>query len=115
MKPKLLVHQSQARTIDSPAEVERLLNQGWVIASPKPRTKSASNMRRLNADRRAAGWTTRTLWFSPEQLAVLKAALSPGETYAELVMRLVEENSLLRANTQEDGHKVEMTKTPCDD
>lgn len=93
MKPKMLTHPSYARTIDSPAEVERLLAQGWVIAAPKP-GKAAGRMRRLNSERRAAGWTTRTMWFSPEQLAALKAAKRPGESYADLVMRLAMENSL---------------------
>jgi len=95
MKPKLLVPRCYARTIDNPVEVDRLLAGDWLIAQPKARTKMASNMRRLNAKRRAEGWTTRTLWFSPEQLAMLKAALLPGETYAELVMRLVIKNSLM--------------------
>ncbi|NBA93449.1 hypothetical protein [Pseudomonas sp. R5(2019)] len=95
MKPKLLVHGSYARTISSPEEVERLLLAGWLLAAPKPRTKDARRMRELNSRRRAEGWTTRTLWFSPEQLAAIKAALLPGETYAELVVRLVRKNSLL--------------------
>ena len=95
MKPKLLVPRCYARTVDSPTEVDRLLSGDWLLAQPKARTKMAATMRRLNAKRRAEGWTTRTLWFSPEQLAMLKAALLPGETYAELVMRLVIKNSLM--------------------
>lgn len=95
MKPKLLVHGSYARTIDNPVEIERLLSQGWLLAAPKPKTKTTSRMRKLNSERRAAGWTTRTLWFSSEQLAAVRAARLPGESYAELFMRLVRENSSL--------------------
>lgn len=93
MKPKYLVPQCYARAITSPEEQQRLLANGWVIASPRP-GKAAGRMRRLNSERRAAGWTTRTMWFSPDQLAALKAAKRPGESYADLVMRLVIENSL---------------------
>ncbi|MFP3370990.1 hypothetical protein [Pseudomonas sp. SIMBA_068] len=95
MKAKLLVHGSHARSITSPDEVERLLTMGWLLAAPKPKTRMAAKMRALNSRRRAQGWTTRTLWFSPEDLAAVKAALLPGESYAELFVRLVRKNSLM--------------------
>jgi len=95
MKPKLLVHQSQARTIDSPVEVERLLAMGWLLAAPKPKTKEARRMRSLRAQRRAAGWTNLTLWVDPEQLAAITSAKRPGETVVQMVMRLIIEQGSL--------------------
>ena len=96
MKTYRLVRQSAVLTVLSPDDAERQLATGdWRMAMPRPRSKTAKTMRELNNRRRAAGWTTRTLWFSPEQLAALKAALLPGETYAELVDRLIRKNSLI--------------------
>lgn len=95
MKPKLLVHPSQARTIDNPVEVERLLAMGWVIAASKPKTKMAKRMRTLRAARRAEGWTSLLLWIDAEQQAAISAAKEPGETYVQLLMRLVRQQSLL--------------------
>lgn len=95
MRPKLLVHPSLARTISNPVEIERLLGMGWLIGAPKPKTVMAKRMRLLNNRRRSEGWTTRTLWFSPMDLAAVRAALLPGESYAELFLRLVRKNSLL--------------------
>ncbi|MEZ1837556.1 hypothetical protein QVM62_06805 [Pseudomonas putida] len=95
MKPKLLVHPSQARTIGNPVEIERLLGQGWVIAAPKPKTRMAKAMRALRAQRRAAGWTALTLWVSSEDAAAIKATQRPGETVVEMIVRLIRKQSLL--------------------
>lgn len=95
MKPKLLVHQSQARTITNPVEVERLLAQGWLLAKSRPKTKDAKRVRTLRAQRRADGWVSLWLWFSPDQVAAIKAAKRPKETWAGLLLRLVAERSLL--------------------
>jgi hypothetical protein len=48
-------------------------------------------MRELRRARRAEGWTSFTLWISPEQMAVIKSAKRAGETYVELLVRLIEE------------------------
>lgn len=95
MKPKLLVHPSQARTISNPVEVDRLLAMGWLIGAPKPKTAMAKRMRLLRARRRAAGWVNLTLWMSGEDHAAIKAALHPGETIVEAIMRLVKKQGLL--------------------
>ena len=95
MKPKMLVHPSQARTIDSPGEIERLLAAGWVYAKPKQRTKMAARSRALNAKRRAAGWMTQQIWMTPEQHATIKAAKRNGESTVELLVRLISQESLL--------------------
>lgn len=95
MKPKLMVHRSHARTVSSLAEQERLLAQGWVLAQAKPRTKMAKRMRDLRERRRAAGWKAVTLWFSAGDVAAVAAAQRPGETLAELIIRLVRKQSLL--------------------
>lgn len=95
MKPKMMVHGSMARTISSPEEVERLLSQGWLLAAPKPKTVMAKRMRTLRARRRAEGWVNLTLWLSPEDLAAVRAALTPGETLAEAFVRLAKKQRLL--------------------
>lgn len=95
VKPKLLVHGSYARTISSPEEVERLLAMGWLLAGAKPKTRMAARMRTLRAQRRAAGWQSLLLFLPPEQVAMVKAALLQGESYAELLVRLVKKQSLL--------------------
>lgn len=95
MRPKMLVHGSYARTISDPKEVERLLTMGWLLAKPKPRTKTAKTMRTLRARRRAEGWQTLLLWLAPEDAAAVKGALLPGESYAELLIRLIKKQCLL--------------------
>lgn len=91
MRPKRLVHPSQARTIDNPVEVERLLQQGWLLAQAKPRTKDAARMRTTRRSRRAEGWQVLSLWLSPDDAAAVRAARRDGESYAALLVRLVEE------------------------
>ncbi|MFK0090176.1 hypothetical protein ACIQUS_23135 [Pseudomonas sp. NPDC090755] len=95
MRAKLLVHGSYARTISSPEEVERLLGMGWLLAKAKPRTAMAARMRTLRAQRRAAGWQSLLLFLPPEEAALVKAALRQGESYADLLIRLVRKQSLL--------------------
>ncbi|WP_129932338.1 MULTISPECIES: hypothetical protein [unclassified Pseudomonas] len=95
MKPKMMVHPSQARTISSPVEVERLLALGWLIGTPKPRTAMAKRMRTLRAQRRAEGWTVLSLWVDPEDAAAIRECQRPGETVVEMIIRLVRKQSLL--------------------
>ncbi len=95
MRPKLLVHPSQARTIANPVEIERLLSQGWVLAAPKPKTATAKRMRSLRARRRDEGWLSLYLWLPPEDVAAVTAIRRPGESYAALLVRLATERSLL--------------------
>jgi hypothetical protein len=95
MKPKLLVHPSQARTIDNPVEIERLLSMGWVLAAPKPKTVVAKRMRSLRARRRAEGWLSLYLWLTPGDVAAVAAVKRTGESYVALLVRLAKERSLL--------------------
>ncbi|MFG0527357.1 hypothetical protein [Pseudomonas sp. yb_5] len=95
VKPKLLVHGSQARTISDPLEVERLLAMGWLLASAKPKTKDAKRMRCQRQQRRLAGWLSLYFWLSPEEVAAVTAVKHPGESYAALLVRLARERSLL--------------------
>jgi len=95
MKPKLLVHPSHCRTLDNAMEIERLLSQDWLLAKPRPKTAMAKSMRVLRARRRAEGWQTLLLWLAPEDVATVKATLQPGESYAELLIRLVKKQCLL--------------------
>lgn len=95
MKPKQLVHPSQARTISSPEEVERLLSMGWVLAAPKPRTKDAKRMRTQRQQRRAAGWLSLYFWLTPEDVTAVTSVRRRGESYAALLVRLATERSLM--------------------
>ena len=95
MRPKTMVHPSNARTISNPVEQERLLAQGWVLAAPKPKTAMAKRMRSLRARRRAEGWMVLTLWVDPQQAAAISAIQRPGETVVEMIIRLVRKQSLL--------------------
>lgn len=95
MRPKMMVHGSYARTITSPEEVERLLAMGWLLAKAKPTTTMAARMRTLRAQRRAAGWQSLLLFLPPEEVALVKASLRQGESYADLLIRLVRKQSLL--------------------
>lgn len=95
MKPKMMVHPSQARSISSPEEIERLLSMGWLIGAPKPKTAMAAAMRTLRARRRAAGWQALLLWVDPEQAAAIAACQRPGETVVQMIIRLVRKQSLL--------------------
>lgn len=90
-----MVHPSQARCISSSAEQERLAALDWLFAYGKPKSKAAKRMRALRRKRQAEGWVNLPMWFPPEQLAALKAAKRQGESYSELVMRLLEQHSLL--------------------
>src|SRR3990167_2426464 len=74
VKPKMMVHPSQARCISSPAEQERLAAQDWLFAYGKPKSKAAKRMRALRRKRQAEGWVNLPMWFSPVQVAALKAA-----------------------------------------
>lgn len=92
MKPKLMAHPSQARTITSPEEQERLAAQGWVIAQAKTanrvRNADAATKRTERAAMRAAGYRQLQLWLSPEAAAVVDAVKQKGESYAAMLERL---------------------------
>lgn len=94
MRTKMMVHGSQARSISSPEEVERLLAAGWLIAAPKPKTAMAKAMRSLRAKRRAADWRVLTLWVDPQQAAAIAATQRPGESVVEMIMRIIKKQSL---------------------
>lgn len=92
MKPRLLVHPSQARSITSPEEVERLIAQGWVIATRKSASRAkredAMNKRTKRDQLRADGWLELNFWMSPEAAAVVAAVKQKGESYAACLERL---------------------------
>lgn len=96
MKTYRLVRQSAVQTILSPDDAERMLATGdWLIAAPKPKTRMAAKMRLLRNRRSAEGWVALSFWMSAEDLAAVRAALLPNESYAELLIRLVRKQSLL--------------------
>lgn len=96
MKTYRLVRQSAVQTILSPDDAERMLSTGdWLIATPKPKTRMAARMRLLRNRRTAEGWVSLNFWLDAEDHAAVRAALRPGETYSELLVRLVRKQSLL--------------------
>jgi hypothetical protein len=96
MKTYRLVRQSAVQTVLSPDDAERMLASGdWLIATTRPKTRMAARMRLLRNRRSAEGWVPLSFWLSPDQVAAVKAALYPGESYAELLIRLVRKQSLL--------------------
>lgn len=99
----LMVHGSQARTVTSPGDIERLRAQGWLVANPKPKTKMAKRMRELRQQRAEAGWLSLKLWLTPEHAALVRAARRPGEDYAGLLVRLVQEQQGLHVNELESS------------
>lgn len=91
MKPKQLARRCHVLTVDSPEQIERMLAGDFLLVQPKARTKSATRMRKLRAERRDAGWLLLELWADPEQVAAISSALRPGETYLDLLLRLLDE------------------------
>lgn len=95
-KAVLIAPRSACKEMVPSPDMDRLLSSGsWLLAAPKAKTKKAAEMRALRRGRRADGWASMTLWFTLEQFAAIKAALLPGEDYASLVLRLLEQRSLL--------------------
>lgn len=99
----VMVHPSYGRTVTSPDDIERLRAQGWLVANPKPRTKMAKRMRELRQQRAKAGWLSLKLWLAPEHVALVKAARRPGEDYAGLLVRLIQNQQGLHVNELVDG------------
>lgn len=97
MKEFLLARQSQVVSVLSPGDAERMLATDYLQVVPrlKARGKDAKRMRSLRRTRQAEGWLSLDLWLSPEDVAAVKAVKRPGETYAQLFVRLVIERGLL--------------------
>ncbi|WP_141234427.1 hypothetical protein [Pseudomonas sp. Irchel s3b6] len=97
MKAFLMARESQVQTILSPADAEQMLATDYlrVVPRPKARGKDAKRMRLLRRQRQAEGWLSLDLWLSPDEVAAVTAIKRPGETYAELLVRLVKERGLL--------------------
>lgn len=105
MKSKTMVHPYHARTVESAAEQERLLQQGWVFTAVKPKTKQAKRMRTLRQQRLVAGWYRADFMLEPWQILLVNSVRMPGETFAELVTRLAEEHCLRSEKPKVHGHK----------
>ncbi|MFJ3367608.1 hypothetical protein [Pseudomonas sp. NPDC086251] len=97
MKAFLLARQSQVVTVLSPDDAEKMLASDYLRVMPriKARGKDAKRMRNLRRARRVEGWLSLNLWLSPGDVAAVKAIKRPGESYAELLVRLVKERGLL--------------------
>ncbi|MFG0320996.1 hypothetical protein ACF8EF_01430 [Pseudomonas sp. zjy_15] len=96
MKEILLVRQSQVLTVLNPTDAERMLATDYLRVMPrlKPRG-NAKRMRLMRRARLAAGWLSVKFWLSPDEAALVKAAKRHGETYAQLLVRLINERGLL--------------------
>lgn len=97
MKEFLMARESQVQTILSPADAERMLATDYLRVVPRSKVcgGNAKRMRLLRRARRAEGWLVLDFWLAPDQAIAVKAALQPGETYAELLIRLVRKQSVL--------------------
>lgn len=97
MKAFLLARQSQVVTVLSPTDAEQMLATDYLRVMPRLKShgKDAMRMRSLRRARRIEGWLSLNLWLSPEDVAAVTAIKRPGETYAELLVRLVKERGLL--------------------
>lgn len=97
MKEFLMARQSQVVTITSPVQAEQMLATDYlrVVPRPKARGKDAKRMRLLRRQRQAEGWLSIDLWLAPELVILVTAIKRSGESYSELLVRLVKERGLI--------------------
>jgi hypothetical protein len=97
MKEFLLARQSAVVSVLSSADAERMLSTDYLRVMPrlKARGKDAKRMRLMRRARLAAGWLSVKFWLSPDEVTLVRAAKRPGETYARLLVRLINERGLL--------------------
>lgn len=87
MKLIKLAHPSQVRSVPE-GELDRLLGQGWVEIKPVP-SKRAIIYRKLRQRRKLLGEKRITAYLSAADAEALLAARLPGESVAQLLMRLL--------------------------
>ncbi|WP_104960906.1 hypothetical protein [Pseudomonas sp. XWY-1] len=97
MKEFLLARQSQVVSVLSPDDAERMLTSGdYLTVAPRLKPHgNAKRMRLMRRERLAAGWLSVKFWLSPDEAALVKAAKRSGETYVQLLVRLINERGLL--------------------
>ncbi|UVJ45067.1 hypothetical protein NVV94_05655 [Pseudomonas sp. LS1212] len=93
MKMKLvkLAHPSQVREV-GPGDLDRLLAQGWVEIK-KPVNRNARKQRLFRQRRKLLGQKRIAAYLDMADAEALLAARLPGETVAQLLMRLLRVNS----------------------
>lgn len=91
MKAKLLAPRNAAREIMSETDAQRMLDSGsWVIATiPKKRSARAINQQNYMRRRLEAGYRKLEILLPEHIHNILHSRLREGETYAELVTRII--------------------------
>lgn len=97
-----LAHPSQCREIISPADLDRYLAQGWCELK-QPVSRLAARQRKFRRERKELGYKRVTAFLPLPLFDELMTLKKPGETTADLLVRLL---SLLRLpdETPNDGH-----------
>jgi hypothetical protein len=88
-----LAHPSQCREIISPADLERYLAQGWCELK-KPVSKLAARQRKFRRERKELGFKRVTAFLPLELFDELTGMKLPGETMADLLLRLIDTNHI---------------------
>lgn len=89
-KPKRLVHPSHARTVTSPGDAARLVQQGWLeFDQAHPVSASAVWQRRYRQRCKELGLKRFTAYLPLRTFDELMAMKKPGETTADLLVRLL--------------------------
>ncbi|WP_191830876.1 hypothetical protein [Pseudomonas fluorescens] len=89
-----LAHPSQCREIISPADLDRYLAQGWCELK-KPVSRLAARQRQFRRQRKELGFKRVTAYLPLELFNELTAMKLPGETMADLLLRLIDKNHML--------------------
>ncbi|MNJ31424.1 hypothetical protein D3C77_260610 [compost metagenome] len=87
MKLVKLAHPSQVRSVPE-GELDRLLAQGWTEIKPVP-SKRAIIYRKLRRRRKLLGEKRISAYLSAADAEALLASRLPGETVAQLLVRLL--------------------------
>lgn len=105
-KPKLLAPRNSAREITSEVDAERMLASGsWVLAvvprKPSPATKSQRKFRR---NRIQAGYRRFDVLLPEHVFNALHAQRREGETFAQMVERLIRLSGDIDENSEMETH-----------
>lgn len=92
-----LVHPSHARTVLSETDAARLRQAGWLeLADAQSTSKTASWQRRYRQRCKEQGMRQLLVWLPSEVFDALCTAKRPGESMAELLVRLVKAFRLIQ-------------------
>lgn len=105
MKEYLLARRGQVYSVTSTAELERRLQQGWMLVQPVARSGRASPMRAMRQKRLTEGWRRLDFSIEPWQAELVDLVRKAGETYSELLTRLLLEHCSNNDKSESQAHK----------